>query len=107
MNSLIDLFNAPAALVGSLLLILGAIVSLYRLIKRVDNVIGVDDNGRTLSERMSRVEYQLWQNSGDSLRDAVDQVTERQIAMDAKLDIIHEVMMVQVREKVKRKNVKV
>lgn len=102
-----DFFSAPAAVVGSLLLILGAIASLYRLIKRVDNVIGVDENGRTLSERMSRVEYQLWQNSGDSLRDAVDQVTERQIAMDAKLDIIHEVMMVQVREKVKRKNAKV
>ncbi len=102
-----DIFSTPAATVGSLLVIIGGIASVYRLIKRVDNVIGKDEHGRTLSDRMSRVEYQLWQNSGDSLRDAVDQVTERQIAMDAKLDIIHEVMMVQVSEKVRRKNAKV
>lgn len=103
MDQLVELLSAPAAFVASLLVVTGGLVSLYRLLKKLDNVIGKDEHGRTISDRMSRVEYQLWQNSGDSLRDAVDQVTERQITMDAKLDIMHEIMLAQVAEKARKK----
>lgn len=34
--------------------------SVYKIAKRIDLTIGVDEEGRTLSNRMDKVEYQLW-----------------------------------------------
>ena len=46
----------------------------YKLVKRIEEVVGVDSQGRTLSDRMDRVEYQLWENGGDSLKDQVNSI---------------------------------
>ena len=60
-----------AAIIGALAVIIGGIVAVYKIAKRVEDAIGVDENGRTVSDRLSRVEHQLWPNGGDSLADQV------------------------------------
>ena len=47
---------------------------IYKIIKRVELAVGVDSSGRTLAERMERVEHQLWENGGDSLKDQVNSI---------------------------------
>lgn len=47
---------------------------IYKIAKRLEGSVGVDSQGRTLSERMSRVEHQLWPNGGDSLADQVHNI---------------------------------
>jgi hypothetical protein len=60
-----------AALMGGLAVIIGGIVSIYRVATRIDQALAIDEEGRTISDRMSRVEHQLWKNGGDSLADEV------------------------------------
>ena len=60
-----------AAVMGGLAVILGGIVSIYRIATRIDQALALDEEGRTVSDRMSRVEHQLWKNGGDSLADEV------------------------------------
>jgi len=61
-----------AALVGGIAVIIGGIIAVYKIAKRVEGAIGVDEHGRTVSERLSKVEHQLWPNGGDSLADQVN-----------------------------------
>lgn len=60
-----------AALVAGIAVIIGGIIAVYKIAKRVEGAIGVDENGRTVSERLTKVEHQLWPNGGDSLADQV------------------------------------
>ncbi len=77
-----------AALVTALGIIVGAVVATYRLAKRIGDAIGVDDKGRTLSDRLDRVEHQLWPNGGSSLADQVKSIHVDSVANTAKLDLI-------------------
>jgi hypothetical protein len=67
----ISAITTVAAVIGALVVIIGGIISVYKIAKRVEDAIGVDENGRTVSDRLSRVEHQLWPNGGDSLADQV------------------------------------
>lgn len=60
-----------AGIIGGLAVIIGGIVSIYKIARRIDQALAVDTDGRTISDRMSRVEHQLWKNGGDSLADEV------------------------------------
>lgn len=80
------------AIIGSLIVILGGIVSIYRITKRIDGAIGLDSEGRTITERMSRVEHQLWPNGGSSLMDKVNNVSADTQKMSGELIIIRELM---------------
>jgi hypothetical protein len=60
-----------AGIIGGLAVILGGIISIYKIARRIDQALAVDEEGRTISDRMSRVEHQLWKNGGDSLADEV------------------------------------
>lgn len=77
-----------AALITALGIIVGAVVATYRLAKRIGDAIGVDEKGRTLSDRLDRVEHQLWPNGGSSLADQVKQIHVDSVANTAKLDLI-------------------
>jgi hypothetical protein len=79
--------------------------SIYRIAKRVDQAIGVDAQGKTLSERMSRVEHQLWENGGDSLKDQVNSIASSQIEIRAEMGIIKDLLIVNV-EKPKKARVR-
>ena len=76
--------------------------SIYKIAKRVDQAIGVDDQGKTLSERMSRVEHQLWENGGSSLKDQVNDVQKCQTEINAKMGVIEGLLLAMVEPKAKK-----
>jgi hypothetical protein len=67
--------------------------TIYKIAKRIDQAIGVDSKGRTLSDRMSRVEHQLWENGGDSLKDQVNAIQTSQVAIQAEMKIIKDILI--------------
>ena len=85
-----------AAVIGGLIVIFGGIMSIYKVARRIDEALAVDDLGRTVSDRMSRVEYQLYRNGGSSLADEVSEThriatetaTQVQIMKDILLSLI-------------------
>jgi hypothetical protein len=67
-------FTSVVAILGGVTFLVGFLYSMYKIAKRVEMAIGVDEEGRTLSERMHKVEHQLWPNGGSSLADQVSQI---------------------------------
>lgn len=57
----------------------------YTLAKRLNDLIGKDSAGRTVTERLERVEYQLWPNNGKSLSDKVTNLQEGQVELKEQL----------------------
>lgn len=57
---------------GAILAIFGGVVAVYRIAKRIDSSIGLDREGRTVSERIAKVEHQIFPNGGSSLADKVN-----------------------------------
>ena len=64
--------GAVVGIIGGGLFLLAFIYKIYKIINRVETAIGVDDKGRTMSDRMDRVEYQLWENGGNSMKDQMN-----------------------------------
>ena len=86
---------------SEILFVLGAVTAvgsffyaMYKIARRIDNAIGVDGEGRTLAERMDKVEYQLWPNNGSSLADKVDRVEKSTESNATELRIIKELVMI-------------
>jgi len=67
--------------------------SVYKIAKRIDAAIGVDEQGRTLSDRMDKVEYQLWPNGGQSLADRVNSIDKTNNQMMTEVQIIKELVL--------------
>ena len=81
-----------AAVIVALLVIAKFGYATYKAIHRIDEVIGVDRQGRTLSERIERMEYQLFPNGGRSLDDRVTQVAFDQKAIEGEVRAIRELL---------------
>jgi len=67
--------------------------SVYKIAKRIDAAIGVDEQGRTLSDRMDKVEYQLWPNGGLSMADRVNAIDRTNNQMMTEVQIIKELVL--------------
>lgn len=69
---------------GITAVISGALYSIHKVATKIEKVIGTDVAGRTIMERMTRVEYQLWPNGGGSLADqvATNTLEQRDTAKD-------------------------
>jgi hypothetical protein len=67
--------------------------SVYKIAKRIDAAIGVDEQGRTLSDRMDKVEYQLWPNGGQSMADRVNAIDKTNNQMMTEVQIIKELVL--------------
>lgn len=100
------------SIMSTVLLVIGTITgvgafmfSIYKIAKRVDQAIGVDAQGKTLSDRMSRVEHQLWENGGDSLKDQVNAIANCQTEIKAEMGIIKDLLIATV-EKPKKPRVR-
>ena len=78
--------GAVVGIVGGGLFLLAFIYKIYKIINRVETAIGTDEQGRTMSERMDRVEYQLWENGGNSMKDQMNDQGElaKQTAVEVK-----------------------
>lgn len=68
----------------------------YRAIHRIDMTLGVDKKGRTISERLERVEYQLFPNGGSSLADRVNQIAYDQRTIEGEMRAVKDILGVKV-----------
>lgn len=80
------------AITCSVIVILGGMVKIYQLTKRIDASIGLDREGRTVSERIGRVEHQLWPNGGSSLMDKVNANERINSEISGEITIIRELL---------------
>lgn len=82
-----------AAVIGSITAICGFAYAMYKIAKRIESAIGVDEEGKTLSERMTKVEYQLWENGGSSMKDQMNETTELAKKTAVEVGFIKQVML--------------
>ena len=87
MNEL-SVIVSVAAILGGLGTIFATVYFVYKIARRIDDAIGVDAQGRTLSDRLGRVEHQLWPNGGSSLADQVHKIDASMTKTSAEVEII-------------------
>lgn len=81
-----------AAIIVALGVIIGAIYKVYKIAHRIDAALGVDAKGRTVADRLSRVEHQLWPNGGSSLPDRIGRLEDGQAQSTAEIRIIRDLL---------------
>lgn len=88
-----ELIFTVAAVITAIGVIIGALLAIYKVAKRIDDAIGLDKNGKTISERLDRVEHQLWENGGSSLADRVNTIEEHTVKTATELSLIKEFLI--------------
>jgi biopolymer transport protein ExbB/TolQ len=83
-----EMLMAIAATITSFGILIGAVIAIYRIARRIDSALGVDSQGRTLSDRMDRVEHQLWENGGSSLADRVNNIEKHVVKVSTEIEFI-------------------
>jgi phytoene/squalene synthetase len=73
--------------------IIAAVIATYKLFRKFDEVIGTDRRGRTLSDRLERVEQQLWENGGSSLADRVNNIEKHVVKVSTEIEIIKDITL--------------
>jgi hypothetical protein len=73
--------------------IIYGIAKISKFAHRLAVAVGADKNGRTIAERMDRVEHQLWENGGSSLADRVNNLTIESKETVADLKFIKKIMI--------------
>jgi hypothetical protein len=88
-----ELIITVAAIFSGIGVIFGGVLSVYKISKRIDSAIGLDSNGRTLAERLERVEHQLWENGGTSLADRVNVIEKHAVKTSAEVELIKNLIL--------------
>jgi hypothetical protein len=88
-----------AAVIVALLVVIKFGYTTYKAIHRIDQMLGVDRQGRTISDRLERVEYQLFPNGGSSLADRVNQIAFDQRAIEGEMKAVKDIIGVAVEDK--------
>lgn len=88
-----DLILTIAAVITACGVIIAALAAIYRFVKKISDSIGVDSKGRTIAERLDRVEHQLWENGGSSLADRVNLINAQTIRTATEVDFIKTVIV--------------
>jgi hypothetical protein len=71
-----DAILSIAGILTGLGVIFATLITIYKIARRLDSAIGIDREGRTIADRLDRVEHQLWENGGNSLADRVNHLRE-------------------------------
>jgi hypothetical protein len=82
-----------AGIMTAIGVIIAGLYKLYQLFRKLDDAIGEDKNGHTLSDRLERVERQLWENGGSSLADRVNRIETLTIETSAQVSIIKDYLI--------------
>ena len=82
-------FLSIAALAGGAAAIAAALYAVYRIARRIDDTLGLKD-GKTLADRLDRVEHQLWENGGTSLADRVNRIEKASTETSTEIKVIKE-----------------
>ena len=77
-----------AAVITALGVIFGGVYSTYRFVSRIGQALGTDEKGRTIADRLDRVEHQLWENGGTSLADRVNNIESHVLKATTEIEII-------------------
>jgi hypothetical protein len=88
-----ELVMAITASITAFGVIAGIVVAIYRVAKRIGDAVGVDSQGRTLSDRLERVEHQLWENGGSSLADRVNNIEVHVVKVSTEIEFIKDLTM--------------
>lgn len=88
-----ELLLAISATITAFGVLIGSLAAIYRLAKRIDGALGLDKEGRTVADRLERVEYQLWENSGSSLADRVNNIEKHVVKVSTEIEFIKDVTM--------------
>jgi cob(I)alamin adenosyltransferase len=86
----VEIIFTTAAVITALGVIFGGVYATLRVVNRVSQAIGVDHKGRTISERLERVEHQLWENGGSSLADRVNRIEKVSTETSTEIKVIKE-----------------
>jgi len=90
---IIDQVFMTAAIITAVGVIVGGIVAVYRIARKIESAIGLDSKGRTIAERLDRVEHQLWENGGSSLADRVNTIESSVIKTQAEIGLIKDFVL--------------
>ena len=78
----------------------------YATARKFERILGKDEKGRTIVDRLDRVENQLFPNGGSSLADKVNCLSEDQSeikadlkAANAELKLVHDVIVAYISDK--------
>jgi hypothetical protein len=88
-----EILLALAGTTTALTILLGAIFAIYRIAKRIGDALGVDREGRTIADRLDRVEHQLWENGGSSLADRVNNIELHVVKVSAEVELIKDITL--------------
>lgn len=87
------------AVTGAFIVIFGAVYRIYKIAKRIDDALGLDRQGRTIADRLSRIEHQLFPNGGSSISDKINQIAFDQQTLRGEVDSLKEVVTILIGEK--------
>ena len=79
---------ALAAFIIAIGIIWKGMSSIYNVVRRMEETLGVDEQGRTISDRLNRVEHQLFPNGGSSLTDKINRIAFEQRELKNELDAV-------------------
>jgi hypothetical protein len=88
-----DLIITLASVLTALGVVVGALYASYKIAKKIDSAIGVDEHGRTISDRLDKVEHQLWENGGSSLADRVNNIEHHVIKVSTEIEFIKDLTL--------------
>jgi hypothetical protein len=88
-----DILMAVAATITALGILVGASLAIYRVAKRIGDALGVDHEGRTIADRLDRVEHQLWENGGSSLADRVNNIDRHIVKVSTEIEFIKDLTL--------------
>lgn len=83
-----EILFSTAAVIGGLITIISALYSVYKVARKIDDAIGEDSSGRTISERIDYVESKLLAYDGKSLSKRIDKIETRTAKTSTEVSII-------------------
>jgi hypothetical protein len=95
----VDVIFTVAAIITGITTITAALVAVYRIARRLDDAVGKDSQGRTISDRLERVEHQLWENGGSSLADRVNRIESMSEKTHTETVMVKEILVAMVSAK--------
>ncbi len=88
-----EFLMALAATITAFSVLIGAFFAIYKVAKRIGDALGVDREGRTIADRLDRVEHQLWENGGSSLADRVNNIEMHIVKVSAEVELIKDITL--------------
>lgn len=81
------------AAVAAAVMVIGTFArKMYTLVSRIDSTLGVDKEGRTVSDRLGRVEHQLFPNGGSSLTDKINRMEADQKTLQGQVHAMERIL---------------